>query len=433
MNKYQVQEKLFNFYCLYDVTVMYLHDHLSPRMQRTIQNRKLRKLVKKAYRNPFYKERFDRSGVRPEDIRTKEDLKKLPVLTKSEYREWMLEELKKPETRFFKLTHTSGSTGIPTTNIFPPREYATHYMADFFGWIKGGYNPFLGKSLTKQPGDAAVGINSFIQKIGILRRECFDTRWKRERIIEKINSYKPDFILANSSELLYIAQYSLEHSMHIRKPKYYCPNGENIEGLSEKKLREVYGDGLINLYGCTEMGSFAVRKPKDSGYYITEDLVAVNIVDEDEKGEGSLLVTPLYRTHYPLINYEIGDITCLEIKDGLDYISKIKGRKEEAFCWKDGSQTIFMRLYDITKELNDIYQIRFVQESFEKIVFQVVKDMSSEKTCESLERYLREAFESQFPKNIVMEIQWMKVIPPDPNGKIRMMISKVQEKGRKIE
>lgn len=428
MNKYKVQEKMFNIYCLYDVIAMYIHDHFPPKIQRKIQNRKLHKLVKIAYKNPFYKERFERAGVKPNDIRKKEDLKKLPVLTKSEYREWMLRELENPETRFFKLTHTSGSTGIPTTNIFPPREYATHYMADFFGWIRGGYNPFLGKSLTKQPGDAAVGTNSFIQKMGILRRECFDTRWERERIIKRINSFKPDFILANSSELLYIAQYSLEHKLPIYKPKYYCPNGENIEGLAEKKLREVYGDGLINLYGCTEMGSFAVRKPYDNGYYITEDLVAVNVVGSEEKGEGNLLVTPLYRKHYPLINYEIGDIVCLEDRKGLDYISKIKGRKEEAFVWEDGSQTIFMRLYDLTKELNDVYQIRFIQVSYKKVVFQVVKDILSEKSYEFMEEYLRNIYKNQFPRNVEIEIEWLKVIPPDPNGKIRMMVSKVSER-----
>lgn len=425
MNKYKIQEKLFNIYCLYDVIMMSLHQKMNPQMQRKIQNRKLRKLVKTAYKNPFYKERFDNARVRPEDIKTKEDLKRLPVLTKGEYREWMLNELKKPETQFFKLTHTSGSTGIPTTNIFPPREYATHYMADFFGWIKGGYNPFWGKSLTKQPGDAAVGMNSFVQKLGILRRECFDTRWERKSIIEKINNYKPDFILANSSELLYIAQYSLEHEIPLCKPKYYCPNGENIEGLAEKRLRDVYGDGLINLYGCTEMGSFATRGPEDSGYYITEDLVVANVVDDNGSGEGNLLVTPLYRTYYPLINYEIGDVVHLEVKGGLDYISRIKGRKEEAFVWEDGSQTIFMRLYDITKELSDIYQIRFIQESCEKVIFQVVRDTSSEESYESLEKYLRKMYRSQFPQDIKIEIQWLKVIPPDPNGKIRMMISKI--------
>ena len=56
-----------------------------------IQDKRVRKLVKKAYKIPFYKERFDRAGVRPEDIRTGDDLSKLPLLTKDELRAWMNE------------------------------------------------------------------------------------------------------------------------------------------------------------------------------------------------------------------------------------------------------------------------------------------------------------------------------------------------------
>ena len=230
-----------------------------------LQNKRLQKLMKRAYQVPFYRKRFDDAGITPEAIKTKDDLYKLPVLTKAEYREWMQEELKNPIVKNFKLTKTSGSTGIPTTNIYPPKEYAQHYMMDMWGWMKGGYNPFFGRALTKQPGDGTVGTHSFIQKLGLLRRECFDTRWDRAEIVKKITEYKPDFLLANSSELIYIAQYIRENNLTIPQPHYYVPNGENIEGLAEKTLRETYGDGLINLYGCTEMASFAVKKPTGGG------------------------------------------------------------------------------------------------------------------------------------------------------------------------
>ena len=61
------------------------------------QDRRVRKLVKKAYKIPFYKERFDKAGVKPEDIRTGDDLSKLPLLTKDELRAWMNEEAKNPK------------------------------------------------------------------------------------------------------------------------------------------------------------------------------------------------------------------------------------------------------------------------------------------------------------------------------------------------
>ena len=138
MNKYEFQMKLFNFYCLRDVAVMWMHSKLSSKQQRKVQNRKLHKLMREAYKIPFYKERFEHAGILPEDIKTSADLNKLPPLTKEEYREWMLEELKTEEAKNYKTTKTSGSTGIPTTNIYPPKEYAHHYMMDMFCWVRGG-------------------------------------------------------------------------------------------------------------------------------------------------------------------------------------------------------------------------------------------------------------------------------------------------------
>ena len=58
------------------------------------QDKRVRKLVKRAYEIPFYRKRFDEAGVKPEDIRTGDDLSKLPLLTKDELRAWMNEEAK---------------------------------------------------------------------------------------------------------------------------------------------------------------------------------------------------------------------------------------------------------------------------------------------------------------------------------------------------
>lgn len=429
INKYFIQDKLFNFYCLYDVLRMCAFDKKSSEAKKAYQDKQIRKLVRRAYYEvPFYKKRFEEAGVHPDDIKTSEDLAKLPVLTKEEYRQWMQSELEKPETQYFKKTQTSGSTGIPTTNIYPPKEYAQHYMADFFGWMKGGYNPFWGKTLTRQPGDGSVGTKSFVQKLGILRRECFDTHWERGKIIEKINDYKPDFILCNSSELIYIAQYGLQEGKAIHKPKFYCPNGENIDGNAERILKGTYGNGLINLYGCTEMASFAVKKPGEIGYEIIEDLVTLNVKTGskiEKLGEGTLLVTPLYRTQYPMINYEIGDYVTLESKNGCEYISKISGRKNDVFVWKSGKQTIYKQLEDVNMTLKDIYQIRFIQESYEQLRIQVVKDPTTDKRQEELEHYLLSLYQGLFEDGIEIIFEWMSVIPPDPNGKIRNMISKL--------
>ena len=431
MNKYQIQEKLFNAYVGIYFLQMWLFEKKSPTAKRNYQNRKLKKLLQTAYELPIYRNKFDAAGVAPTDFHSVEDLTKFPILTKEEYREWMQEELKTEEAKYYKTTQTSGSTGIPTTNIFPPKEYAHHYMADFFGWVWGGYNPFFGLNLTRQPGDSTVGTKSFIQRLGILRRECFDTRWDRQKIVDRINEVKPDFILANSSELLYIAQYIVDNGLSIYKPKFFCPTGENIDGRTDEILRSVYGNGLINIYGGTEMADFAVKKPDSHIYEIIESLVAVCVKEDtgrlEKSGNGSLLVTPLFRERYPLINYEIGDIVELGEKDGCDCIFKIQGRCNDVFTWKSGKQTIYKRLEDINMSLEDIFQIRFIQKSYEEIELQVVKDGKTKKSTEELEDYLRDKYKDQFDDNTLIEIKWKDSLPPDKNGKIRVMVSEIKE------
>jgi len=272
-----------------------------------------------------------------------------------------------------------------------------------------------------------VGSDSIIQKLGLLRRKCFSTKWERDRIVERINEYKPDFILANSSELLYIAQYILNNGIEIYKPRYFCPTGENIDGRTEKILKSVYGEGLINIYGGTEMADFAVRKPGETHYEIIESLASVCIMDDKGKnrrfGNGSLLVTPLFRKRYPLINYEIGDIVELKEIDGEDRIINIRGRKNDVFYWKNGSSTIYKRLEDVNMGLEYIFQIRFIQDSDSSVIIQVVKDSSATKTKRELEQYLDRMYADVFGKDITIKYEWMDVIPPDPNGKIRNMIS----------
>ncbi len=428
MNQYDIQWKLFNFYCLGYILSMMRNEKKNAEQLRRLQNRRIQKLALRAYEVPFWKKRFDEGGVDPKSIRTREDLAKLPTLTKEEYRAWMNEELETPIVKNFKFTHTSGSTGIPTTNIYPPKEYAQHYMMDMFCWMQGGYNPFFGKALTCSPGDASVGMGTFIQRLGILRRECFSMEWDKKDIVAKINSYQPDFLLGYSAELAFIAQYALENDIPVHKPEYYCAGGEHVMGETERVLKQAFGDGMINYYGCTEMADFAVRKPGEDYYHVFEDCVAVSVMTDrgiHSEGTGTVLATPLFRMQYPLINYEIGDIVTLKQMDGRDVLTEMCGRKQDMFVWRSGKKTTHKDIWLISRTLEDVYQIRFIQDSYDKLVLQVVQDPKSKKDRAALEDYLRKKYEPVIDEDVQITFEWLQVIPPDPNGKIRNMISKV--------
>ena len=90
-----------------------------------LQNKRVQKLAKKAYKIPFYRKRFDEAGVKPSDIRTGDDLSKLPLLTKDELRAWMNEEAKKKKYESWYHDTTSGSSGVPLMLLVSPKERPT--------------------------------------------------------------------------------------------------------------------------------------------------------------------------------------------------------------------------------------------------------------------------------------------------------------------
>ena len=120
----KLQKKMMNAYLAADLTKMKRHYTNDFSDAIAMQNKRLQKLMKIAYEIPFYRERFDRVGMKPEDFKTGDDLAKFPILTKDELREWMAKEVENPKYKDWIIDTTSGSTGKPLSIIFSPKEKA---------------------------------------------------------------------------------------------------------------------------------------------------------------------------------------------------------------------------------------------------------------------------------------------------------------------
>ena len=178
------------------------------------------------------------------------------------------------------------------------------------------------------------------------------------------------------------------------------------------------------------MATCALRRPGEEGYWVNEDIVAMNVLRDGvqmQEGEGSLLLTSLYRKRYPIINYEIEDIAILSRRDGLDYIEKIVSRKNDVFEWKSGKMTTWTPLYNITKDLTDVTQIRFIQESYEKVTIQLVHSSRSKKTKDEIEKMLTKPLLDAFDDGVASNWDWVDDMPPEGKGKLRIMVSKIKK------
>jgi hypothetical protein len=95
---------------------------------------------------------------------------------------------------------------------------------------------------------------------------------------------------------------------------------------------------------------------------------------------------------------------------------------------KDGSVTEWGNLEVVVNYASDldIVQSRFIQESYDLIRIQLVQGADSELSREEIERRFTEAFSPVLNNEFQFEYEWLDEIPSDPNGKLRMIVSKVK-------
>ena len=428
MDRHFIERKLLSVLIFTDLFKMQTKLPMNYKKAKKTQDKRVRKLVRRAYEIPFYKERFDSVGVKPSDIKEGKDLAKLPLLTKAELREWMNEEAKKPGYESWYHDCTSGSTGNPMMILFSPREKA-YNMANWFRvMLLYGYNPFFGKTMSPVSTHSQSGSQTtFLQKIGILRRQFIDNQQSEEDIIKQINEYKPDFLYSNKSTLMKIALYAKKNNIELHKPKWFCPTGEMLDTNAVNLLREAFGGMLVDSYGTTETGSVLTRKNGEPRYVTNTESFVMNIYDENDElsDSGRIVVTPLYLVDLPIINYVIGDSVKGKYEGEELVVTEVQGRLNDLIKHKNGKVTSYFEINKLLGEFHDIVQLRFIQKSYELLHIQCVKNQDVDTPIEEIEKRFTYELNQRFREPMEIEYEWMDVIPPDANGKLRTIISEV--------
>lgn len=431
----KVERKLLNFLTLkYIINYNYTlrKAEKNPTYWIEQQNKNIREYIDYVYQIPFYRKKFDDLNLKPSDIKTAKDFNLLPKLTKEDYRQWIKEETVHPEKYKGWISRTtSGSSGSPLTLYSLPRDRASD-IANLFRCAKlqkKGYSIFFDKIFSMMIPDSST--KSIIQKFGILRRIQVSAVNPPEYLVEKFNEYKPDFFYGNKTAMQLMASYALEHNIQMHQPKCLGSISEALDDNSRKTIEQAFGENLFDIYGAAELGNFAIEKcGKHWEHRIWHDTHVVNVVDDDgnviDNGIGQIIVTPIKHFGFPMLNYVVGDYVETYTKDGVRYISKIMGRANDKIKNADGSVYGWMHVNRLMAGLVEIAQYRFTQESYEELKLELVMEKISKKSREEIEELITsrsiEIFNRE-PKKIVFE--WKDILPPDPNGKLRILVSKV--------
>ena len=136
------QKKMKNIYTMFYLIGMNKDFDSNPKKIKEDQNRRIHKLMKRAYEIPFYREKFEASGTTPDDYHCAEDLVKFPTINKDELRQFMQKNWDdNPKKRdLWQVLSTSGSSGTPLKIVQTHKEHARSNA----NWIRelmvAGYN-----------------------------------------------------------------------------------------------------------------------------------------------------------------------------------------------------------------------------------------------------------------------------------------------------
>jgi phenylacetate-CoA ligase len=377
----------------------------------------------------FYRQRFDRAGFKPAQMRSIKDLQMLPCLSKEEYRDFTSQVVNSDPKRYANWYQdgTSGSTGLPL-KIYRSRRERAYMLAKYLrALFLNGYR-YRDLTFCLPSPHRLSESDSILQHFGLLRRISVPYTAPVAQMVDGYRRQPVDLLYANRSHLVLMAEYIKEHGIDIVQPRLVCSSGEMMDPPSRKLIEEVFGASrLFEVYGAVEFNNLAFQLAGQNGFHFNHD---TNIIElEDERGRingqaGRCLITDLNIRSFPLIRYRLDDWIEMEEGEGAPMIRKIVGRGDDWFVLPDGGKKPFHPVYEIMERETGIRRFRFVQQARAEIDVQLVTDARIDRAI--LERRLGSALDSEFNHAVRFRFHYFDALPADPNCKLRMVVSKVK-------
>ena len=395
---------------------------------RKIQFTRLKKLLCDVYQtHPFYQERFDASQFNPFKMADLSDIKKVPILEKEDYRTLIKNQLEQGEKRYQNWydDRTGGSTGIPL-RVLRDWDERGYMLAK---WMRvlflNGYN---WRDITfSMPNPDQIRRDSIVQRFGILRRYYVPYSDPVEDMVEMYLKVRPQVVYGNKTHIVQLALYCNQNKIELPKPQLCISFAETMDECSKGVIEKCFGaDRLLEAYGAIECSIMAFQMKGEDYFNFCHSTNYLEVLDDNgqDTNIGGSVVTDFFIRSFPMIRYNFGDILDTEDKNGLPVIKKIRGRQDDSIIFADGERLPWHTFANIVDKQPAIKQFRVIQEEYDKIRIQLAIEAEVDKLAVE-KAIVSDLRQEVCKKDIEYIIDFLDKIPPDPNGKIRLLISKV--------
>lgn len=315
-----------------------------------IQLERLRLTVRRSYeRVPFYHSALKGRGLSPDDIRSIDDLRRLPMVSKDDLREsYPFGLLAVPREECVRVHASSGTTGKPTLVLYTREDLQNWteiicrclFMSglrrgDVFQ-VTPGYGLFTG-GLGFHYGGEAIGATVIPTGTG-----------NTERQINLMRDLGTTMIAGIASYALHIAEVASEMGIDVKRDLQVRKGIFGAEAWSDslmRKISDIWGMDCHDIYGMSEMYGPGVGCSCSfgGGLHIWEDHFIVEIVDPSTgepvgpEEEGEVVLTSLTKTAMPMLRFRTRDVSKILDAGKCDCgrthlrIARVKGRCDDAF------------------------------------------------------------------------------------------------------
>ncbi len=354
----------------------YLHEKMETLTRSEIeklQMERLKRTLERCMNSPFYKKRFTEYGLKPEDIKTLDDIRKIPFTTKQDLRDnYPFGLAAVPMDQVVRLHSSSGTTGTPTVIL--------HTQHDLDEWANAVARCLYMVGL--RPGDVfqnssgygmftgGLGFQYGAERLGMLTVPAAAGNTKRQ--IKFITDFGTTALHAIPSYAGRLYEVMEEMGIDPRKDtklKTLIIGAEPHSEEQRRRIEDMLGVKAYNSFGMSEMcgPGVAFECKEQNGLHIWEDYYIVEIVDPNTlepvpEGEvGELVLTTINREAMPLLRYRTRDLTRIlpgECPCGRHHrrLDRMKGRSDDMMILKGVNifpiqiETVLMQFKELGNE-----------------------------------------------------------------------------------
>jgi len=413
----------------------------SERIERR-QRRRLRAMIRHAYGTvPFYRRVMDERGLRPEDVRTAEDLTRLPIVEREQLQRDPESFLSTawPADRHVRL-RSGGSTGAPRT--------VHHDAAALLANAAHGerersiVSSLIGRRVGYRETDIATRFSSAAEvRRSAHAHSLIPARVRIERqylslldppadLACQIGAFRPDVLHGFGSAMALLFAYHRATGVGFHRPSVVTFSADAMPEAARRLIEIEYGIPVLGTYQAIEALKIGFECGHGRGYHLNTDLYPLRLVDPEGRdvaagASGEVVVSNLVKRATVLLNYRLGDLATLAPAPcpcgrTLPLLASVDGRRDDIIALPSGRIVHPQALRSVFIAQPEVWQYQVVQETPTRFAAAVVAAPGADQ--DGLRERLATGLVARLGDPVAFDIRFVEALARTPGGKVRTIV-----------